>query len=257
AIAGQAINRGCRTIRVDSCISNDDGSITVKAKGKTTQRETRNYGAKCVGRNALTYRCREGGKLGYEYCRTQCEAGESCSNGQCVLPCNPVAATACTAGVGCPGNTVIPAVGCPANQQCQEGVCLAALGSPCLADRECASNICGYNNSYHLVCEEPNNLGDICNWNKECSPAICGANEEEGRSVCEEPNQPLGARCANHFECASGICSFDDYGERRVCSERYRGGLGEPCDDQRECIRDLYCVDGMCGPPYAAPGEAQ
>ncbi len=93
ALAGQAINRGCRTVSVDSCVSNDDGSITVEVKDKIKKKginigtRTKNYGAKCLGSTALTYRCMEGGKPRYEYCRTQCEAGERCEKGQCVFQC--------------------------------------------------------------------------------------------------------------------------------------------------------------------------
>ena len=53
-----------------------------------------------------------------------CSGGKVCLNNVCVAgPCTPVAATPCSAGVGCPGNTVIPALGCFQGLQCQNGVC--------------------------------------------------------------------------------------------------------------------------------------
>ncbi len=160
ALAGQAINRGCRTRKVDSCTSKDDGSIVVELKGKTKL-----YKANCRGsRNAYTYRCREGGKPAYEYCRTQCEAGERCSEGQCVAAVeqcsdtdpndDPAVRGTVRNAVNGVGNrvaeisdkcTVIEPVGkliefscgpnnllgqsgwqdCPEGQQCQDGACVA------------------------------------------------------------------------------------------------------------------------------------
>ena len=56
---------------------------------------------------------------------------KTCSSGRwvdvmCEENCMVVGATACTAGVSCPGNVVVPATGCPAGQSCDgTGVCEA------------------------------------------------------------------------------------------------------------------------------------
>ena len=384
-IAGQAVAAGCKTNVVQKCT--EQPNMIQYSNGKKLLKIAK---AQCSQSNVISYSCLNENSL--QRCTTRCGASQVCQRGACVVPCNPVAATACTTGVGCPGNTVLPATGCAAGQACQNGACVrtctdsdgrdyfqkgivngillsgetwtnaeefclnaqqagpveagpyvdeiycdetnhlvvdthpcncqngacvnlcgnqmvdtgetcsscpadvqcpgpsvcntavgvcaiggtcgdgavsigedctscpvdvrCALGVSCNSHEQCASGICGYDNSYHLVCEEPNKLGDICNWNEECAPAICGINEEESRAVCEEPNQPLGARCGNHFECASGICSFDNSGDRRVCSDRYRGSRGEPCSNN-ECIPGLYCTRGVCGDAEAAPVQPQ
>ena len=94
-------------------------------------------------------------------------------------------------GVGCPGNTVVPALGCPEGQACNEGACVAAVqaeptllpnGAQCGTigraseaqnNSECASGVCGIDNSWVRVCENPNPLGARCNVNSECISGVC------------------------------------------------------------------------------------
>ncbi len=249
ALAGQAINRGCRTRKVDSCTSKDDGSIVVELKGKTKL-----YKANCRGsrnaRNAYTYRCREGGKPGYEYCRTQCEAGEACQQGNCVVLCGNGAVDAGETCSSCAQDVV-----CAAGQVCNNGACEAiAIEAPqlcgngvvdagetcascaedivCFANEQCSSSVC-------LL-----TLGEACSSNIVCASGECGMRFDPDYgpgSICEERNQPLGSPCNNETECASGLCGSTDVQQRyNVCEEP-----NQPPGSR--CQYDSECASGICG----------
>ncbi len=154
SVAGQAIaTLGCKTSAVQKCTdqratiqySNGRKLVTISKNSCSGSSTALSYS--CLTENQLQ-RCSTTCKAG-ELCQrgrcvvvcgngrvdlgetcsscpadVQCAAGQVCKNSQCVVPCVPVAATACTAGVGCPRNTVVPALGCHAGQVCEENVCV-------------------------------------------------------------------------------------------------------------------------------------
>jgi len=310
ALAGQAINAGCRSSNVVSCVSeaNDISGTIKKSNGQVVNFRFTN-GCR-ANDQVVTYKCTK--PTQYQYCTTPCQAGQQCERGQCVVqcsdsdpqddptvmgtvtnslggvggpvllpqsdncapdgqlsqvecgpnrvishtfstcpdgqvcqngacaapaPCVPVAATACTAGVGCPGNTVIPALGCQAGQVCTNGACaqpvLPANGAPCVRSAECASGFCNRSN----LCQDPYSLGSRCNFDRECASGICGRNEQD-QGVCEEPNQPAGSPCRGDQECASHLCLMDNP-NRAVCGQSNQT-LGSPCRYGLECV-SLAC----------------
>ncbi len=274
AIAGQAINRGCRSRRVDSCVSNEDGSITVEVKEKNGRTRTKQYGAKCVGsRNAYTYRCREGGKPAYEYCRTQCEAGEQCSQGQCVALCGNGQADAgetcsscaqdvvCAEGLQCEngacvaqaeqvnlcGNGAVDAgetcstcaqdVVCPAGEQCLDGACEAQVAQP--------QPFCYYVNASGQRLQEGASFSLVptAGYNHNYNYNYTGIVTEQGQvsAGCNATNssQRIEPRCGVSWEYRSGPNVWQ--GDPRVVS----CPLG--CNSASSyCCRNLGFVSSSC-----------
>ncbi|MEK6900910.1 MAG: hypothetical protein AABX37_01060, partial [Nanoarchaeota archaeon] len=123
ALAGQAVNVGCsRPQKVKSCTEIPNG-IRVKKDVKTrngiTIEKTYNLRNTC-GSIAKKYSCPS--SIQSKFCRQRCEAGESCSNGECRSLCGNGAVDA---GETC--SSCIADAPCAAEEICQDGACVAPV----------------------------------------------------------------------------------------------------------------------------------
>jgi hypothetical protein len=159
-----------------------------------------------------------------------CEVDTDCDSGMCRLvpsgssvfgvafrcvACDPAAgAAACGAGTVCGlGEPTSPVRDIPIECVPARG---DALGELCLANEECASQIC---NGY--VCST---CMDGCTGGEVCAPAWT-----RGPSVCSPGahRRLSGEPCATSADCASGTCNG---AERRTCDED-----GRPCGNPGDC----------------------
>ena len=106
------------------------------------------------------------------------------------------------------------------------------VGETCSEDRDCATGLCGLNNSRQRVCEEVNSqsLNSRCINDRECALGlICGVYDvniaESSPAVvtamrrCEMANQVRDTICERNRECVSRNCVTDriyanSYGDR-------------------------------------------
>ena len=160
ALAGQAINAGCRSSNVVSCVSeaNDISGTIKKSNGQVVNFRFTN-GCR-ANDQVVTYKCTK--PTQYQYCTTPCQAGQQCERGQCVVQCSDSdpqddptvmgTVTNSLGGVGgpvllpqsdncapdgqlsqveCGPNRVISHTfsTCPDGQGCQNGACVCQSGS--------------------------------------------------------------------------------------------------------------------------------
>jgi len=197
---------------------------------------------------------------------SQCEAGEACDNGQCVLQ-------GCQSDTDCPAN--LPHCDtsdgecyvCVTDAHCPAGVCDANICVECIEDADCPTG----------VCDEPNFTCVGCTDDSEC-PAdhVCSDNlcyecivdgDCAGENVCASDNTCV--ECLDASNCPMGVCDMNAnicvdcilnadcpnaevcYGNQCFeCVENTDCPLGQLCSDNvcYECLTDTDCENSPIGP---------
>ncbi|MFO0711433.1 MAG: S1 family peptidase [Sandaracinus sp.] len=173
-----------------------------------------------------------------------CEEGFYCAGlpGECAGSCVPV--------VGTMGNAAIGA-DCTDNLQCASLFCTdpgdgrARCLQPCQADTaaclvgEVCANVhgaCGACIDASLVAGS-HNLGEPCTDGSMCSTGTCFEDVFPGR-----PSRSYCTRtCASDEDCGDRFhCRTTDMGD--LCVAGPRGGLGDPCAENTDCIDGSFCA---------------
>ncbi len=200
-----------------------------------------------------------------------CPAGEVCTKGRCVGPCNPPCGngfkcvnnqcvedncytTGCKNGEICKkGVCVADAcqnVSCPQGEFCREGKCVkSCAGVSCKDSEVCIDGKCQANPCYGIVCKP----GEFCEAGKcevdKCRNVVCGP----GR-ICDK----MFGKCVDDL-CAHITCPSGEVCHRGQCVSSSCGGTtckkGERCSNgycvpdncyYNGCPTDQICKEGVC-----------
>lgn len=179
---------------------------------------------------------------------TEC-ASLFCDRGICTTPCQPGGVVACAEGYSCqPG--ILSCRGscqrrrdlgdaCESNGDCATDMCASREGDTfctriCDASNPCPAGFSCTQAGDHSVCvPDAGGLDDACVDDDDCISGICTS--DRGASYCTrgcEPPCPQGFTCGNS-ESHAAVCL------------RTEPGLGQDCDENRDCASGLCVVAGM------------
>ncbi len=190
-----------------------------------------------------------------------CTVASECSSLSCVdstcgkpnsTPCSfdaECASHSCTALPGgtktCGGVRLPDGATCTSDDACSSRYCGVdskcapsgrEIGTPCAADRECASNSCDLQ-ATPSVCATAALLSDgaACQADSDCTNNYCRTNSDSTKT-CATKNLAIGATCAGNDVCGSGRC--DTSATPSVCTAL----LGQ----LDACTSDGQCESGFC-----------
>jgi hypothetical protein len=209
-------------------------------------------------------------------------AGDACvSNGECAsgLYCNKASGTCpgtCTAYSALGEPCDVNGLSCGQNLVCRSNACiaLATVGSSCMTDSDCPSEICiGVDSGYcaNLWCDPTTNTcaagvgaGQVCGPTDAGANVACendlGCVSLEGTGTCAAPGA-AGAPCTFDSNCQTGLhCEGFVIGHQLgQCAAPLP--LGASCNDTTACGAGLFCkydaqgINGACAPP-SGPGDS-
>ena len=253
-VAGQAIkSRGAASAPAGVPVTCEETERTVFTKGTSILKQKDARGKDTI-LDQQTDSCVDARTIREFSCETRnaqkvidkrdqaCENG--CVEGACQT-CVPVAATACTAGVGCPGNTVIPADRpCVAGQECGNGVCFTtgplAIGDPCAAHAQCRSGNCNITGSHLCAIPCVPLVATVCSVGQSC---IGNAGDRSG--VIPRLGCPAGQSCDEFGDRCAPIAPSCYSRPATACT----AGVGCPGNSvipATGCAAGQRCQQGQC-----------
>ncbi len=179
-----------------------------------------------------------------------CEAGEVCQLGSCVL------VAVCSEDVECDDENPCTSDSCISGQcehaNLSDGVSCVADAFSCTINETCQSGVCVVGVLDHAQCDDTNPCTqDICNPDTGCTYSnvsdgmVCAAeNDCREESICQSgscigTNKTDGTSCSDAFDCTSGETC-----QSGVC---VAGNLNDlACDDGNACTDDLCLADTGC-----------